>query len=790
MKKSAVILFLISIFSNYYSSAQIISANDSSVIIKSDSSEIHIQQYANSIFRIDLLPINTQPLRSLSVILSPGIKNHPEAKMEKGVEVISFKNYSVKIIQHPFSIQLLRNDSLLSELTDFSLKNNLTSVSFALSPNENLYGTGSRALPYNLRGQKFDSYNQAHYGYQFPYKNLNLNIPFVLSSHQYGIFFDGIAAAHWDLGDTDKSKMTYSIEQSSLTFYWIGGNNLKTLTENFCDLTGHQSLPPRWALGFMQSKFGYKSDTEAYKLVQDFAKDHFPLDAIFLDVYWFGKPQVIGNLSWDTSHFHHPDEMINDFNKIDVHTILITEPYVTQISSNWRNAAELNLFAKNKNGNSFITDKFWAGPASLIDDFNPQSRSWMWSKLKSFSEKNSSGWWTDLGEPELHPNEMIHINGNEQQVHNGYALEWNAFMNDSFENDFPNVRFFHLVRSGFAGMQRYNVFPWSGDVSRSWQGLQAQIPIMLQNGLCGVGYMHSDLGGYTGKQNNKLYARWLEFGCFVPVMRAHGNNDAPVEPYNYPDSILKIVRGYIDLRYELLPYNYSMAHQNTESGNPLVRPLNFNSFDDTTANKISDEYFWGNDFLIAPMIDSTLSRKVYLPKSDWINFWNDSLFTEGKNYLVPAPLNQFPVFVRKGSIIPMTKLVMNTSQYHSDSLELNYYPDANSVSNFSLYDDDGKTRNGNSATIYLSALYSEKEIKMVMNQNGNYPGCVSQRDVVWIIHSIKKTPKKVLVEGKFAELNSMNSENKNPGWFYDKKSNKLYIHFTYKNDNEKISVKF
>ena len=225
----------------------------------------------------------------------------------------------------------------------------------------------------------------------------------------------------------------------------------------------------------------------------------------------------------------------------------------------------------------FTVGSFWAGPASILDVFKPATRTWLWAQYRRLHDQGAAGWWSDLGEPENHPLAMHHALGTTPQVHNAYGLTWAGIFQDNYAKEFPNERVFNLARSGWAGMQRNSVFPWSGDINRSWSGLQAQVPIMLGMGQAGVGYMHSDAGGFGANaiQDPELYTRWLQLAALCPIMRPHSDQVVAPEPYTYPEPYQSIVRKYAHLRYQLLPYLYTLAAQNTLTGAPLARAMDY-----------------------------------------------------------------------------------------------------------------------------------------------------------------------------------------------------------------------
>ncbi|WBA43816.1 TIM-barrel domain-containing protein [Hymenobacter canadensis] len=493
-------------------------------------------------------------------------------------------------------------------------------VSFQLQPDEHLYGTGSRALPLDRRGRRLRLYNEAHYAYQNGEPTLNVSLPTVVSSRGYMLFFDHMAAATLDLGATRPDVLEYRNEgPGSLGYFLITGESYAQILSRYTLLTGRQPLPPRWGLGLIQSRFGYKSDQEMEQVAARMRREGFPLDALVLDLYWFGGTKRQGDLDWDYQNFRQPVRMMRRLDSAGVKTILISEPYVMRTSRNDADVRRQGLVGTHTDGSPYTVESFWAGPATILDMYRPETRAWLWSYYRRRKAEGAAGWWSDLGEPENHPADMQHLLGGARQVHNGLGQAWAGILQENYRREFPQERLFNLARSGWAGMQRNSVFPWSGDVSRSWAGLQAQVPVMLGMGLGGVGYMHSDAGGFcAGPTDPELYTRWLQMASLGPILRPHGEG-VPPEPYWWPEPYKSIVRRYTHLRYELLPYLYSLAWENSQTGTPLTRPMNFGAtYLQPEAVEASNQPLG----LSAEEIAAGFSEDTGQPQSAGPAFWN------------------------------------------------------------------------------------------------------------------------------------------------------------------------
>ncbi len=676
-----------------------------------------------------------------------------------------------------------------------------TGVRFHLQPGERLYGTGSRALPLDRRGYRLELYNQAHYGYSNGEPALNVTMPVVLSSRGYMLLFDHYAAGYLDLGKKNPDALEYGVEGlNSLSYFVITGQNQAEILNRYTALTGRQPLPPRWALGLIQSRFGYRSQAEMLNVADRMRRENFPLDGLVLDLYWFGGTTRQGDFTWDAANFPDPAGMMRDLKTKGVNTILISEPYVMRTSRNDSLVRTLGLVGTTARGKAYTVGSFWAGPASILDVFKPETRTWMWAQYRRLHDQGAAGWWSDLGEPENHPEAMHHVLGTTRQVHNAYGITWAKIFQDNYTKEYPNERLFNLARSGWAGMQRNSVFPWSGDISRTWSGLQAQVPIMLSMGQVGVGYMHSDAGGFgaNATQDPELYTRWLQMVALCPIMRPHSDQVVAPEPYTYPEPYKSIVRDYAHLRATLLPYLYTLAAQNSLTGAPLVRAMDYSGNENislyhsepvtadwgtpapaTTSFAASltedgpgvarvipssaknflpanDQYLLGPNLLVAPVNQPGQRRRnVDLPFTwgGWIDFASGQTLPSGQTVGLPSPLGHIPLLVRAGAFIPMTAYRANTAAFRPDTLVVRYFPDKQTLrSSATVYEDDGQSAQALAhkeyAALLLIGLQRLGKTHIIAKSTGTYPGASPQRLVQLRVARVAAAPTAVLLDGQ------------------------------------------
>jgi oligosaccharide 4-alpha-D-glucosyltransferase len=553
---------------------------------------------------------------------------------------------------------------------------------FQLFDNEQIFGGGERAVAMNRRGRRFNLYNSASPDYGLGAENLNFSVPFFISSAGYGLFFDNASKGYADIGLTDKNVLEAGFSSGELTYYVVFGKNLDEIMANYSSITGRQPLPPRWVFGNFVSGAGSNNEEQVKKTVGAIKQDNFPIDGWLFDHNWFGDnvQGSMGNLDWvNMQKWPNPKQMIADLRiKDNVKSVLITEPYILPNTKTYAEATP-----------------FLADGSGLLDIFRKPAQDFIWKQYKKQVGNGVIGWWLEQAEPEKHPAAMMHNLKDygvtrpmaADEVHNVYAHYFSKMFLEKYSSDVSDQRLVLFNSSGFAGSQRYGVLPWSGKVARSWAGLKAQPLVLLGMSLSGLPYIHSDAGGVASEWNDpELYTRWLQMAAFTPVF--HPNGETLAEPYK------SIARNYIKLRYQLLPYNYSLSYDQAVWGKPLMRPLYYYSFADSVALKADDEYLWGDNLLVAPITtQGATARMLYLPAGKWYSLANNSVTEGGKFVNQPADIKQLPVFVREGGFVPLwfsKDTIKSTETFDSKNITIRYYP-STYASSYVWYDDDGSS---------------------------------------------------------------------------------------------------
>ena len=642
-------------------------------------------------------------------------------------------------------IAVTANDSsatVAGKLIHIFQQNEYRGFSIPLTDNEKIFGGGERALPLNRRGYKFPLYNNPAYGYSNGADALNFSVPFFTSSNGYGLFFDNVSKGYADIGKINSNIFAAGFVSGEINVFLIFGKDYKEILSSFYKLTGTQPLPPRWAMGNFMSRFGYTSEAQTKEIAGKMKKEGIPFDAIIFDLFWFGDSikGTLGNLDWvNKTKWPNPKKMIGDFKKDNINSILIAEPFILKGTKNYDAAKK--YFAVDSAGKPFNLTDFYFGQGGLLDIFRKDAGNWIWNNhYKKQIANGVSGWWTDLGEPEKHPAEIRHnmkslgINRlmTANEVHNAYGHYWNKMLFENYAKEFPNQRLFHLNRSGFAGSQRYSIFPWSGDISRSWSGLQAQLPLMLGMSMSGIPYIHADAGGFAGGEgDNELYVRWLQYAAFTPIFRPHGTALFEVDKnaFSFPSEPALIDTPYRDyarqsvwLRYLMLPYNYTLAYKQASKGEPLVAPLYYYYPKDTAAINVNDEFMWGENILVAPVLEKNAAeRKLYLPEGKWYDFFDTTSFNGSIWVINPVTINHIPAFVKEGSFVPVVSnfkkpTINNLKEYEADDIKILYYPSPKQSTGI-LYYDDGETKNGYSEIISFKGITTGNKILIELTTN-------------------------------------------------------------------------
>jgi len=515
-------------------------------------------------------------------------------------------------------------------------------------------------------------------------------------------------------------------------------------------LTGDAPLMPKWMLGFWQCKERYASQEEILGVARKLRELKVPVDGIIQDwQYWPPGTNTWGSHLFDPARYPDPVAMFKELHGMNYHTLISVWAKFDLGSDN---SKELNAV-----GGMFpqvTTYAFPPGQGQWYDPFAVQGRQTYWKQMRDqLFAKGADGWWLDAPEPEIGGMGFRNYTtplGPGYEVYNAYPLMHSTGIYQGQRAATDQKRVVILTRSAYAGQQRNSAITWSGDIQGTWQVFHNQVPAGLNFSLSGIPYWNTDTGGFFGNratgngdpknpQFEELFTRWFQFSSFCPMFRVHSSSglNPGREIYRFDEKTQGIMRNYLDLRYRLLPYLYSVAWQVTSSGSTFMRPLVMDFPKDPQVVNLGDQYLFGPAIMVTPITAAaTTNRSVYLPASGapWYNFWTAETSPAGQKVETAAGVETVPLFVRPGSIIPMGPLLQYSSEKPADPIELRIYPGADG--SFTLYEDEGDNysyEKGNHATIPISWNNAKHSLE-IGKRAGQFPGMLKERtfNVVWV----------------------------------------------------------
>ena len=499
--------------------------------------------------------------------------------------------------------------------------------------------------------------------------NLYTSVPFVLALHEsqaWGMFVDSSYRLEFDLASDPAlavdQRLAFAVDGGPLVYYVFSGPTPRAVLERYTELTGRIPMPPRWALGNHQSRWGYKSADDILQLARTFRERDIPLDAVYLDIDYMRGYRVF---TWDPERFSNPSELTRQLDQLDVKLVTIIDPgiKVDEEYEVYTSGKQADLFCKTFYANEYH-NVVWPGMCAFPDFTNPRTRSWWGDHLTALLDHGVAGIWCDMNEPTAFvptpdslPDDVVHAGDGEAllhaQVHNVYGQLMARATHEGLVNHKPQQRPFVISRSGFAGLQRYALH-WTGDNSSWWEHLWMSMPQLQNLGLSGYAFVGVDIGGFSGDATGELLTRWTEFGIFQPFCRNHSAwNTRPQEPWAFGEPYESHIRALLKLRQYLQPYLYTLFDEAHRSGAPILRPLLFDYPEDATTYTADDEFLLGSSLLVAPIArPGTEYRHVYLPAGTWVHFWSGERHVGPAHILVRAPLGQPAVFARANTPIP------------------------------------------------------------------------------------------------------------------------------------------
>ncbi|HHY74383.1 MAG TPA: DUF4968 domain-containing protein [Bacillus bacterium] len=690
---------------------------------------VSILFFSEDIVRIIMNP-NSKPSLKSSVAL---VKNRENVNIiteeHQNKIVIASSKLTVELQKSPLRIQIKdeNGSTLLAETTVLGMgytSANQVVCFKAMDDDDHFYGFGEKTGFLDKRGEKMTMWNSDVFLPHNPETDaLYQSIPYfmtVRNGKAHGIFFDNTWKTTFDLQSYEnKNAYSFSAEGGQLDYYVLAGPTPKNVIEQYTDLTGRMPLPPKWALGYHQSKYSYKSEHEVRKLADTFIEKQIPIDAIYFDIHYMDGFRVF---TFDYSAFPNPKKLVEDLKAAGIHAVPIVDPGVKKDPSYpiYREGALKDHFCKYLEGELYLGE-VWPGVSAFPDFTKTETRKWWGEKHSFYTELGIEGIWNDMNEPAVFNEtktmdlEVIHDNDSDlkthEELHNIYGLLMGKATYDSLVKQLQGKRPFLLTRAGFSGIQRYAAV-WTGDNRSFWEHLEMSLPMCMNLGVSGIPFCGPDVGGFAHDANGQLLTRWMQVGAFTPFFRNHNALDSvDQEPWAFGEKYEQIIKKYIDLRYQWLPHFYTLFMEASKTGIPVMRPLFLEYPDDPNVSNLFDQFLIGENVLIAPIMKpDTNNRVVYLPEGNWVNYWTDEITSGRKHILVEAPLETLPIYIKRGTMIAHGAIKQST-MVPETNMQIHLYPHDKGESTYTLYDDDGET------FAYQDDAYLLKEISCHYSEN-------------------------------------------------------------------------
>jgi alpha-glucosidase len=592
-----------------------------------------------------------------------------------------------------------------------------------LRDDEHVYALGEKNGSFDKRGWKLGGYsmtmwNSDTFGYDGSTDPIYVSVPFYMVVRRgvtYGVFFDNTFRSNFDIGHQSQGLLSFGADGGALDYYFIYGPEPKKVIERYTALTGRMPLPPLWSLGYHQCRYSYYPEKRVRFIAENFRERRIPGDTIWLDIHY---QDAYKPFTWDPKRFPDPAGMIRDLRKEGFRLVTIVDPHPKKEVgyAPYDTGLAGDNFVKNPDGSIYEGPVWpsraedgdspdWSKPSkapSVFPDFTkPAARAWWGGLYAGLLNAGVAGIWNDMNEPAVFdtpsgtmPLDVRHDNegapADHREVHNVYGMMMTRSTYEGLLRLRPNDRPFILSRASYAGGQRYSAL-WPGDNVSDWAHLRQSVPMLLGMGLSGFPFVGTDIGGFVDYPSAELYTRWLQAGVFFPFMRTHTMFGTPDrEPWSFGTEHEALNRQAIELRYELLPEIYTAMREASESGVPAMRPLLLDYPDDEESYGKDDEFLFGSDLLIAPVLSQgAATREVYLPRGEWYDYWSGARLDGGRKIQIPVTLSSTPIFVRGGAFVFGQPVVQHTGEMPGQPLEVTLFPSGSSER--WMYEDDGSS---------------------------------------------------------------------------------------------------
>jgi alpha-glucosidase len=638
-----------------------------------------------------------------------------------------------------------------------------------IQEDECFYGMGDKPTDLNLYGKRLENYGTDAYGFQKDTDPLYRNIPFYYGLHRgkaYGIFFDNTFRTIFDFGKERENVTSFWARGGEMTYYFIYGPELLKVAEGYTSITGTAELPPLWALGYQQCRWSYYPDKRVKEIAAEFRKREIPCDVIHLDIDYM---EGFRCFTWSKEGFPEPAGLVKELAAQGFKVVVIIDPgiKVDPEYDIYRQGMQNNYFCKRQDG-ALMEGDVWPGKCVFPDYTNPEVRKWWASLFKGLVDVGVRGVWNDMNEPAVFemgtfPEDVRHDYDGEavshRKAHNVYGhLMSKATAAGMRKYLMPN-RPFVISRSCYAGAQRWTSF-WTGDNVSSWDHLGLASIQCQRLSVSGISFSGSDIGGFIGEPDGELYVRWIQLAVFHPLMRTHSASNETgfnQEPWSFGTEYEAVAKKFIQLRYHLLPYLYTTFWQYSRWGTPMIRPLAFVAQHDKQTYDRSHEFMLGDSLLISHVSEPGMKEKeVYLPEGQWYYYWNDHVYTGGQVIKVATPLDEMPLFVKAGAVIPNYPKIQHVEERNTEEMILQVYYSTNQTSSF-LYEDAGDHygyKNGQYNDIRFKQSSEKHFFSLRKKYFGQYNAAYRKHNIY--VHGLPFKAKEYLLDGKAVKLTPAN----------------------------------
>ncbi|WP_240737404.1 glycoside hydrolase family 31 protein [Hymenobacter metallicola] len=674
-----------------------------------------------------------QPRAALEFLEFREKPDHYRITTERLICTISKLNTAARILDRSGTL-LSADEKGFHWEYDYETGNDIVKMSKQVQSGVHYYGLGDKPDNMNLRGKRFTNWGTDTYGYTKGSDPLYKNIPFYLELQQkiaHGIFFDNTFKASFDFAAERADVTSFWAMGGEMNYYFIYGPTLTEVTQEYTRLTCPPELPPLWALGYHQCKWSYFPESNFRSIAKGFRERKIPCDALYLDIDYMDGYRCF---TWSPTHFPEPKKMVRELAEDGFKTIVIIDPGI-KIDPNYsvyKEGLENDYFCRRADG-PLMKGSVWPGLCNFPDYTRPDVREWWAGLFKGLIQEDGvRGVWNDMNEPAVFekgtfPDDVrFHYDGHSashKKAHNIYGMQMaRATAAGVKQFSYPN-RPFTITRSTYAGGQRYSS-AWTGDNIASWEHLWLANIQCQRLSISGFSFVGSDVGGFIDTPDGELYVRWVALAAFHPFFRTHSSGDhGDQEPWSFGEQYLDLARGFIELRYRLLPYMYTTFWQYVQDGTPVLRPLTFLDQNDTETYLRMAEFSLGDHLLVCPITQAGADgRWMYLPRGDWFYYWTDEAKTGGAEVWASAPLDRIPLFVKAGAVIPMYPLMQYVGEKKVEELTLHVYYKQGSETSV-VYEDGGEGygyQQGQSTTRRFTVTGTAASLTLTQTIEGDY----------------------------------------------------------------------